>query len=83
MIVDVQFETGDIGSITLDGESGVHVWPEDWLRNVPMLPRQEGLRMRAANGTEIPNLGRKVIRFRGDDVRKSRLAAEPGFNREE
>lgn len=64
-VVDVQFETGDVGSITLDSGAGVHVWPEDWLREVPMLPRQEGLNMCAANETEIPNLGRKVVRFGG------------------
>ena len=30
-----------------------------------MLPKQKGLKMVAANGTEIKNEGQKVIRFRG------------------
>lgn len=45
-----------------------------------MLPKQEGLRLRAANGTEIPNLGRKVTPFKGDDVRKPKGEASD-FNR--
>lgn len=67
---DVQFETGDVGSVTLDSGAGVDVWPEDWLRSVAMMPRHEGLRMCAADGTEITNIGRKIIRFRGNDVGK-------------
>ena len=41
------------------------MWPRDLQKEVPMMPKQKGLRMAAANGTEIDNLGRKMIRFRG------------------
>ena len=40
------------------------------LTDVPMLDREPGLRMIAANGTEIPNMSSKVIEFVGQ---------EPGF----
>jgi hypothetical protein len=37
----------------------------DLQKGVPMMPKQKGLKMLAANGTEIENLGRKLIKFRG------------------
>ncbi len=48
----------------------MHVWPKDQLKNVPILPKKPGLRMCAANGSEIRNHGRKVIKFRWNDFRK-------------
>lgn len=47
---------------------------------VPTLTKQDGLRMCAANRAEIPDLGRKVTRFRESAIRKPRNE-EPGFNR--
>lgn len=44
-------------------ESGAH--GRTWLQSLPM-----GLPMCAANGTEIPNLGRKVFLFRGIVIRR-------------
>lgn len=35
---------------------------------MPMTPRHEGLRTCAANGVEIPHLGRKIICFGGTEV---------------
>jgi len=32
---------------------------------VKIMPKRRGLRMVAANGTDIENLGQKVIKFRG------------------
>jgi hypothetical protein len=74
-VFDVTYENDEQGTITLDSGAGVNVWPKS--SHVPgrNLAKKEGLRMCAANGTEIPNLGRKVISFRG-------RAAEPvmGFS---
>ena len=51
--------------ITVDSGAGVSAWPKELLKEVPMGPRNDGLRMIAANGTAIANLGSKVIQFRG------------------
>ena len=56
---DVQFENGEQGTITLDSGAGVYVWPKDKLRDVPTMPKKQGLRMCAANGSEIKNHGSK------------------------
>jgi hypothetical protein len=64
-VFDVEYEDGKEGSITLDSGAGVNVWPMDLQKGVPMMPKQKGLKMLAANGTEIENLGRKLIKFRG------------------
>jgi len=65
-VFDVHYDNGEKGVITLDSGAGASVWPERERRDVPMLPKREGLRMCAANGTEIKNFGRKLIMFRGD-----------------
>ena len=58
----------------------MHVWPKDKLKEVRLLPKKPGLRMCAANGSEIQNHGRKVIKFRGNDFGK--IAVENrGFTR--
>ena len=65
-VFDVIYEdTKEKGVVTLDSGAGVSVWPKDQLKEVKMLPKVKGLRMVAANGTEIKNEGQKVIRFRG------------------
>ena len=71
-MLDVEYQDGEAGTITLDSGAGVNVWLEEMQKNVPMLPKDPRLRMTAANGSEIENLGVKVIKFRG---------AEPGFRR--
>jgi hypothetical protein len=65
-VFKVQFEeTGSEGTITLDSGAGVNVWPKNTLREVPMKPKAKGLKMVAANGSEITNYGQKLIKFRG------------------
>ena len=64
-VFDVEFKDGEAGTITLDSGAGVNVWPENVQKNIPMLPKDPRLRMTAANGSEIPNLGMKMIEFRG------------------
>ena len=39
-----------------------------FVRQVPMLAKRPGLRVCAANGTEIQNYGQKVIKFQGLDA---------------
>ena len=43
----------------------MNVWPADWPTSVPLKPKQPGLRMTAANGSEIENGAQKIIKFRG------------------
>ncbi len=80
-VFDVQFESGEQGTITLDSGEGVHVWPKDKLKEAPTLPKKEGLRMCAANGSEIKNHGRKLIKFRGNDFSRA-IAESQGFPRQ-
>ena len=80
-VFDVVFEdTKEKGTVTLDSGAGVSVWPKDKLREVEMLPKVKGLKMVAANGTEIKNEGQKIIKFRGvgADIQG---AADPTFGR--
>ena len=67
-VFDVQYGNGEPGVITLDSGAGVNVWPRGDLPEVRMLPKKPGLRMCAANGTEIANLDQKIVQLRGIDV---------------
>ena len=49
--------------MALDSGAGVKIWPQDWWNNAKMESKVAGLKMVAANGTEIANLGQKVIKF--------------------
>lgn len=64
-VIDAKFEAGGEGVITLDSGAGVSVWPKDMLAEVPMMPKKKGLKMMAANGTEIANIGQNMIKFQG------------------
>ena len=64
-VLDVKYAAGGEGTITRDSGAGVSVWPADLLPGVAMMPKEEGLRMVAANGTLIPNIGRKLVKFQG------------------
>jgi hypothetical protein len=64
-VFDVQFENGEQGTITLDSGAGCNVWPRGKMSHLPMRPKKSGMKMVAANGTEIANYGRKLIQFRG------------------
>jgi ribosomal protein L2 len=71
-VFDVEFTNGEGGTITLDSGAGVNVWPQEMLPDLPLLAKEPGLRMTAANGTPIANLGTKMVQFRG---------VAPGFTR--
>ena len=62
-VFDVEFQDGEVGTITLDSGAGVNVWPENLQSHVPMMAKDPRLRMTAANGTNIDNLGTKIIKF--------------------
>ena len=72
-VFDVEFKDCEAGTITLDSWAVVNVWPMDVQSGVSILPRDPRLRMTAANGSEIQNLGVKMIEFRG---------VEPDFRRQ-
>ena len=76
-VLDVTYDNGSSGAITLDSGAGVSVWPVGLLKNVPMEPKKGNFKMVAANGTEIVNLGRKTIRFK-----EARGRSEPPFQRQ-
>ena len=78
---DVELTNGESEVITLDSGAGVHVWPRGRCEDAPTMPKKEGLRMCAANGTPITNLGRKLIKFRGTLAAEGR-ARTSGFARQ-
>ena len=61
----VSHVTFEDGTITLDSGAGVNVWPKHVEVPGKNLHKKQGLKMCAANGTEIANFGRKVISFTG------------------
>ena len=64
-VFDVQYEDGKVDELTLHSGAGVNTWPQGRPDDIPMMPKRSGSRMCAANGTEIQNLGRKIVQFRG------------------
>ena len=76
-VFDVKFDDGEQVTITLDSGAGCNVWPKELLPDVPMRPKSQGLKMTAANGTEILNYGCKLIKFRGVDASSSRKPCCP------
>ena len=66
-VFDVMYEDEEMGVITLGSGAGVNVWPESMKGNIKMEPKMPGLRMMAANGTEIENMGQTKVRFWGKE----------------
>ena len=64
-VFDVQYKDGEVDEFTSDSGAGVNVWPQGRREDIPMTPKRSCLRMCPANGTEIQNLGRKIVQFRG------------------
>jgi hypothetical protein len=69
-LMDIVFEDGKEGTITLDSGAGVSVWPSKM--NAPGVegPPEPGLRMVAANGSAIQNFGTKMVKFQGAKVER-------------
>ena len=63
-VFDVKLADGTAAVVALDSGAGVNVWPTTWGNEAKLEERVAGLSMVAANGTEIQNLGQKVIRFK-------------------
>ena len=55
------------GAVALDSGAGVSVWPKDWKNKAKMEDKKPGLKMVAASGTTIENLGQKVIQFKASN----------------
>ena len=50
----------------MDSGAGVSVWPKEWAQYATETgPEKPGLRMVAANGTPIENVGRAKVVLRG------------------
>jgi len=63
-VFDTILPTGEKATIALDSGAGVCVWPETWQVAGALEAKDESLSMIAANGTQISNIGQKVILFR-------------------
>ena len=61
---DVKLADGTAAVVALDSGAGVNVWPKTWDNEAKLEERVAGLSMVAANGTEIQNLGQKVVGFK-------------------
>ena len=65
-VFDVKYQNGDTGEITLDSGAGVSVWPKGHKRELIRVgPKKEGLKLVAANGTAIENIGQTKLIFQG------------------
>ena len=65
-VFDVKYQDGEEGTITLDSGAGVSVWPKEWAQYVTRTgPKKQGLKMVAANGTPIENVGQAKLVFKG------------------
>ena len=63
-VFEAELENKEIDMVTFDSAAGVHVWPANKGTHLPTVAKLGGVKMWAANGTEIPNLGQKVVTFR-------------------
>ena len=62
----MQYRDGEEGAITLDSGAGVSVWPKEWAHYaMETMPKKPGLKMIAANGTPIENVGQAKVVFKG------------------
>lgn len=67
-VYDVQLEDGTMVVVTLDSGAGCNVWPRGLKAGrSKLMPQKLGIKMLAANGTEIENYGQRVVKFRGID----------------
>ena len=65
-VFDAQYNDGEEGTITLDSGAGVSVRPKEWVHYATeTMPKKPGLKMIAANGTPIENVGRAKVVLKG------------------
>jgi len=68
-VYDVQLEDGSIVTVTLDSGAGCSVWPRGKASGGAKLePKKPGMKMSAANGTEIGYYGQRMVKFRAIDA---------------
>ena len=78
-VYDVQLEDGSTTTVTMDSGAGCCVWPRGKHAGKSILtPKQPGIKMVAANGTEIGCYGQRVVQFRGIEAERE---AEKDFPR--
>lgn len=77
-VYDVQLEDGALVTVTFDSGAGCHVWPRGLSTGgARLLPKQVGMRMRAANGTDISYYGQRFVKFRGMETEKTNDSGFP------
>ena len=65
-VLDVKYQDGETGEITLDSGAGVSVWPKGHKQELIRVgPKKQGLKLVAANGISIQNIGQTKVIFRG------------------
>ena len=80
-VFDVQIEDGDMVRIILDSGAGCNVWPRGKAAGgSKLMPAKPGMRMVAANNTEIKQYGQRMLNFRGIEV--AAVEADAGFRRQ-
>ena len=58
-VFDVEFQDGEVGTITLDCGAGVNVWPENLQSHVPMMARDPRLRYSVRTARTLTIWGRR------------------------
>ena len=80
-VFDAQIEDGDMVRIILDSGAGCNVWPKGKAAGrSKLMPMKPGMRMVAANNTEIKQYGQRMLNFRGIEV--AAVEAEANFRRQ-
>ena len=65
-VFGVKYQCGEEGTITLDSGAGVSDWPKEWAQYATETgSKKPGLKMVAANGTPIENVGQAKVVFKG------------------
>ena len=80
-VFDAQIEDGDMVRIILDSGAGCNVWPKGKAAGrSKLMPVKPGMRMVAANNTEIKQYGQRMLSFRGIEV--AAVEVEADFRRQ-
>jgi hypothetical protein len=77
-VFDIQIEDGDMVMVTLGSGAGCNVWPKGKRAGRSVLElRKKGIKMMAANGTEIKHYGQRTVQFRG--IEATKMVQATGF----
>ena len=65
-VFDIMLDNGDLQVVTLDSGAGCNVWPRGVAAGGgQLMQKPPGIKMIAANGSEIQNFGQRLVGFRG------------------